>query len=207
MAHRARVVSSVAEPIGSARRGSRLRPAVRRLATVASAAVALLAVAGSPAPADSPQGNHFRDVGTDVDPDFCGTGQTVEIAFNVRVNEWLAPHNADFKTVTSGKVVFTNPATGASVINQFAGPTWVTTISGDPEGLHVEQVTVKGLPELVKTPHGGVLIRDAGYITLQNTFDGDEFVSGEILVDKGPHPDAESDFELFCQVVPEALGI
>jgi hypothetical protein len=24
---------------------------------------------------------------------------------------------------------------------------------------------------------------------------------------KGPHPQAESDFELFCEIVPEALGL
>ena len=46
------------------------------------------------------------------------------------------------------------------MISQFAGPTWIETVSGDPDGLHVEEVTIKGLPELIKTPHGGVLIRD-----------------------------------------------
>jgi hypothetical protein len=61
-----------------------------------------VAAVGPPAAlAAGQQGNYFRDVGTDVDPDFCGTGQAVEIAFNVRVNEWLAPHKADFKTTAS----------------------------------------------------------------------------------------------------------
>jgi hypothetical protein len=98
---------------------------------------------GHPAPTTfaAGQGNHFRDVGTDVDPDFCGTGQTINIAFNVRVNEWLAPHKADFKSTAAGKVVFTNPLTGDTVIN------------------------------------------------------------------KGSHPEAESDFELFCEVAVPALGL
>jgi hypothetical protein len=30
---------------------------------------------------------------------------------------------------------------------------------------------------------------------------------GEIVIDNGPHPAAESDFELFCEFMPEALGI
>jgi hypothetical protein len=85
------------------------------------------------------------------------------------------------------------------VINRFAGPVWVVTVSGDPAGLHVEEVTVKGLPELFKTPHGGVLTRDAGYIVLRNTFDGDEYIGGEIVVNKGPHPQAESE-TLSCSV-------
>jgi hypothetical protein len=49
--------------------------------------------------------------------------------------------------------------------------------------------------------------RDAGLIVLRSTFDGDELIDQEILVDKGPHPAAESDFELFCEIMPEALGI
>ena len=96
-------------------------------------------------------------------------------------------------------MILTNPLTADTVISQFAGPTWIETVSGDPDGLHVEEVTIKGLPELIKTQHGGVLIRDAGYIVFRNTFDGDEFIGGEIVVNKGPHPEAESDFELFCQ--------
>jgi hypothetical protein len=86
----------------------------------------------------------------------------------------------------------------------------LTLVSGDPdteEGIHVFETTVKGLPELLKRPHGGVLIRDSGYVVIRTTLDGDELISQEILVDKGPHPDLESNFELFCQVMPEALGI
>ena len=45
------------------------------------------------------------------------------------------------------------------------------------------------------------------YIVFHDTFNGDEFVSGEIVVDKGPHPDAESDFVLFCDVMTNALGL
>jgi hypothetical protein len=188
--------------------GSRLRARVRRLVAATAFGVALMAVVGAPgALAAGQQHNHFRDIGTDVDPDFCGTGQEIDIAFNVLVNEWLAPHKADFKTTASGKIIFTNPLTGDTVISRFAGPTWVTTVSGDPEGLHVEEVTTKGLPELFKLPHGGVLTRDAGYIVLRNTFDGDEFISTEIVVNKGPHPEAESDFELVCEILPPALGI
>jgi hypothetical protein len=82
------------------------------------------------------------------------------------------------------------------VIQRFAGPIWDTLISGDPAGLHTTESTVKGLPELIKTPHGGVLTRDAGYLVVRNTFDGETFISREIVLAKGPHPDIESDFEL-----------
>jgi hypothetical protein len=44
-------------------------------------------------------------------------------------------------------------------------------------------------------------------IAFADTFEGDEFISSEIVLVKGPHPEAESDFALFCEVVTEALGI
>jgi hypothetical protein len=177
-------------------------------ATGVGAVLMLMTLAAAPAAhAADPQVNHFRDVGTDVDPDFCGTGQQIDIAFDVLITEWLAPNQADFRNTVSGKVTFTNPLTGDTVINHFAGQFLDETISGDPEGLHVHEFTNIGLPELFKTPHGGVLTRDAGYIVFQVTFDGDEFISSEIVVNNGPHPQADSDFELFCEIMPEALGL
>ena len=189
--------------------GSRFRAGVQRLAVATALAVALMVIVGAPgALAAGQQHNHFRDVGTFIDTDFCGTGQTINGAFNVVVNEFLAPHNGgDEKIVTSGKVTLTNPLTGDTAIQRFAGPVWNTFVSGDPDGVHVEQSTVKGLPEMWKLEHGRRLIRDAGYVVVQTTFDGEEFVSQEVLVDKGPHPDLESDFELFCQTLVPALGI
>jgi hypothetical protein len=178
------------------------------LITATAVAATVLLLAGAPAALGAgQQGHHFRDVGTDVDPDFCGTGQQIDIAFNVRVNEWLAPHQGDYKSTASGTVTFTNPLTGDTVINRFAGPFWDEIVSGDPEGIHVHEFTNRGLQELFKTPHGGVITRDAGYIVFRDTFDGDTFISGGIVINHGPHPQAESDFELFCQFMPAALGL
>jgi hypothetical protein len=55
--------------------------------------------------------------------------------------------------------------------------------------------------------HGRVLIRDAGYVVIRQTIEDDEIVDQEVLINKGPHPDLDSGFELFCEVMPEALGI
>jgi hypothetical protein len=188
--------------------GSRFRLGVQRLAVASALAVALMAIAGAPgALAAGQEHNHFRDVFTDVDDDFCGTGETINIAGNVLVNEWEAPHVGDFKSTASGKITLTNPLTGDTAVSRFAGPNWVVNISGDPEGDHVQEVTVAGLPELWKLAHGRVLIRDAGYVVLRQTIEDDEVVENEVLVIHGPHPELESDFELFCEVLPEALGI
>jgi hypothetical protein len=203
----------VLSEVGSMKRrkkGLRSSLLVRRLAaaTGVGAVLTLMTLAAAPAAlAADPEVNHFRDVFTDVDPDFCGTGQQIDIAGDILVTEWLAPHQADYKNTVSGTVTFTNPLTGDTVINHFANAFWDETISGDPEGLHVHEFTNKGIQELFKTPHGGVLTLDAGYIVFQVTFDGDEEISSEIVVNNGPHPQADSDFELFCEIMPEALGL
>jgi hypothetical protein len=203
-----RPLSSAVESVSRRSRGLLLRSGVRRFIAASGAGIVLLALAATPAALGAgQQHNSFHDVGTDVDPDFCGTGQAIDIAFDVRGNEFEAPHKADFKLTAAGTFTFTNPATGDVVINRVAGPSWETLISGDPAGIHVDESTVKGLPELIKTPHGGVLTRDAGYAVVRNTFDGDELISSEIVLAKGPHPDKESDLELFCELTTEALGI
>jgi len=75
--------------------------------------------------------------------------------------------------------------------------------------------TFKGLPEQIRMPNGRMLSRDAGVVTFTDvghfaadpntgepTFILDnETVSGE----HGPHPDLDSNFELFCNVVGPAL--
>jgi hypothetical protein len=51
-----------------------------------------------------------------------------------------------------------------------------------------------------------VLLRDAGVITFVETFDLEtgDLISTDVVI-KGPHPEAESDFEAFCEVVTGAL--
>jgi hypothetical protein len=201
--------SSKVERVRGYTSGSRFRAGVRRLAVALAAVVALLAAVAAPgALAANPQHDRFHDVDAFADDNFCDTGQTIEIAVDVWVNEWSAPNQSVFaRNNARGTLTFTNPLTGDIVIEHFANTSSDVLVSGDPDGIHVVDTTVKGLPELFKPPHGGVLTRDAGYIVLRQTFDGDEFISGEILINKGPHPEAESDFELFCEIMPEALGI
>jgi hypothetical protein len=182
---------------------------MRRFALSLGIVAAALALVALPAAvAANPDVNHFEFSDNFTDDNFCGTGMAVDISVAGHGTEFLAPNQpVDYRNTTEGNIVFTNPLTGDTVIQHFAGPFSDTTISGDPEGLHVHEGVVKGLPELIRTEHGGVLIRDAGYVVQHLTFDGDEFISMEVVVNRGPHPDLESDFELFCQVMPEALGL
>jgi hypothetical protein len=183
---------------------------MRRLGVlVIVAAVVGVAVVSTGALAANPTVNHFTDSGTFTDNDFCGTGKTVTGSFAVTVTEFLTPNkaNTDYMNTVEGNNVFTNPANGNTVTLRFAGQFTAEVISSSADGF-TELDTNIGLPELIKTAQGSVLTRDAGYIQFENTFDSDgNFVSGQIVIDRGPHPEAEQDFALFCSVVPSALGL
>jgi hypothetical protein len=181
---------------------------MHRITLLLGCVAACMLILSPAAFAANPEVNHFADSGTFADPDFCGTGQTVEGSFEFHGTEFLAPNRpVDYWSVSESTIVFTNPENGSTVIAHAAGQFRITLIAGDPEGLHTFEATSIGLPEQIRKEHGGLLLRDAGYIVFHNTFDGDEFISSEIVIDRGPHPEAESDFELSCEVVPAALGI
>jgi hypothetical protein len=180
---------------------------MRRFALVVGIVVALGLGAAPSAVAADPDVNHFTITESFTDGDFCGTGQAVDASVFVRGTEFLAPNQpVDYRTVTEGNVVYTNPQNGATVIRHFAGPLSDTIISGDPEGVHTHELALSGLSGLLRTADGAVLL-GAGYIVFHEVFNGDEFISREIVVDRGPHPNLESDLVLFCDVMTDALGL
>jgi hypothetical protein len=180
---------------------------MRRFALVVGIVVALGLGAVPSAVAANPDVNHFTITESFTDTDFCGTGQPVDTSVSVKGTAFLAPNQpVDSRNVTQVNVVYTNPQTGATVLRHAAGPVSDTIISGDPEGVHTIEITVRGLVGLLRTADGVVML-GAGYLVLHEVFNGDEFVSREIVVDKGPHPNAESDLVLFCEVTTDALGL
>ncbi len=82
------------------------------------------------------------------------------------------------------------------------------SVTENPDGTLTFVTTFKGLPEQISSHgKGGVELRDAGLITFITTIDpatGD-VISDEVVI-KGPHPEAESDFTLFCDAFLAALG-
>jgi hypothetical protein len=172
----------------------------------ATAAVALPAVAH----ADPPEITHGSFDDTEEGVDVCGI--IVDIHVQGRFTDHVFFDNEGnferFMSTSSGTQTLT-AENGKSVVIQFANQ------FSEPEGIIDEAAgtitfidTFKGLPEQIRTPHGPVIVRDVGLITFANTFDleTEEFVSQEILVNRGPHPDADSDFELFCEVITDVLS-
>jgi hypothetical protein len=111
-----------------------------------------------------------------------------------------------FMSLSSFRVTHTD-ADGDSVIVQNAGLFQDSPPIVDEEaGTITFMVTFKGLPEKIQTGQGPLLLRDAGIATFVDTFDLEtgELLSSQVNT-KGPHPDLESDFELFCEVITDAL--
>jgi len=84
--------------------------------------------------------------------------------------------------------------------------TWDPIDNGDGTVTFVN--TFKGMPEQVKLENGRVLLRDAGVVTFTDLVDAttDELISQTVSGEKGPHPDLDSGFEAFCDVVVPALS-
>jgi hypothetical protein len=171
--------------------------------TVLAAIVTVFAVL--PANLSAAQRQHFHQHVTDsFSGEICGIAVDIDI---VVTNNFFLSADASVKNTGSLQTTFTNPENGNSVIVSSAGQ-----IDGPPPIIDEDAGTItfltsyKGLPEKIQTEHGAVLLRDAGVITFVDTFglETGEPISSETII-KGPHPEAESDFTLFCGVITAAL--
>jgi hypothetical protein len=146
--------------------------------------------------------DHFTESFSD---EICGIPVDVDI---VATDNFFLYADDSFKATSSFQGTFTNPENGQSVVISSAGQvTGPAPIVDEEAGTITFLVSFIGLPEKIQTAHGSVLLRDAGVITFADTFDLEtgEFISSEVTI-RGPHPEAESDFTLFCEVITEALG-
>jgi hypothetical protein len=146
--------------------------------------------------------DHFTESFSD---EICGIPVDVDL---VVTDNFFLYADDSFKDTSSFSSTLTNPTNGKSVVISSAG-----LVSGPAPLVDEEAGTItfftsfKGLPEKIQTANGRVLLRDAGFVTFADTFDLEtgDFISSEITVNKGPHPELDSDFTLFCEVISEAL--
>ena len=145
--------------------------------------------------------NNFTDTFSDV---VCGIPVD---GVAVGVDTFVLFADDSFRDTSSVRVTLTNPANGKSVQISSAGQITGTAVVDEAAGTVTFVTTFKGLPEKIKTPNGGVLLRDAGIAVFTEVFDLEtgDVISSDVSI-KGPHPDLESDFALFCQVVIPALS-
>jgi hypothetical protein len=169
---------------------------MRRLSVLGAlfAAISLALMASSASSARIVEQFHgtFSDT---FDDNICGIEGTTVVSGMDNIQVFA---DGTFKDQFRQNYVFTSTATGKSVLlfvaQQFIGTVTFTS-------------TFKGLPEKLKLPNGTVLSRDAGFVTFNDTFDATtgDFLGETISPENGPHPDLDSGFTLFCDVIVPAL--
>lgn len=113
-----------------------------------------------------------------------------------------------FMSLASVRATFSDED-GPAVVIQNAGMFQeVEPVVDEEAGTITFTFTFTGLPEKIQTAQGPLRLRDAGIATFEDTFDlaTGELISSEATVVKGPHPELESDFTLFCEAFLEAAG-
>jgi hypothetical protein len=80
--------------------------------------------------------------------------------------------------------------------------------------LKISALRSRGITEKIQLTNGPVVSLDAGVtvelVTVQNSNilnDQSNILNDQIVSTNGPHPEAASGGSLFCEVVPQALGI
>ena len=184
------------------------RPTLRRALLLAL--VAAVAVMPARALAGPPQIFHDRFSDTFEDVDVCGLTLDVQSqgVFTDRVYFDQDGNFVRFMSSVSGMTTFT-AADGDSVVVQFANLYAEGTPTVDEAaGTITFTSTYTGLPEKIQTSGGAMLLRDAGILAFANTFDLEpgEFISSETVLVRGPHPEADSDFLAFCEILTDELG-
>jgi hypothetical protein len=173
------------------------------------ALVTTLAIIPGTALAASPEVFHDDFSDTFENVDVCGVNVDV-VSEGVFTDKAFFDQDGNFVRFMS-TISGTNTLTadnGKSVVVRFSNQfTDIDPIVDEAAGTITFVTTFIGLPEMIKTPHGPVLLREAGFISFAETRDLDTFdlISSEVIV-KGPHPDADSDFTLFCEVITAALA-
>jgi hypothetical protein len=138
-----------------------------------------------------------------TDPNFCSIGASVDVLVENTLAH-LSERDGVGIAEHQGTVTFTYGE--ASVVMSFAGQFTDTIVATEPGGVEIHQLISKGIPVKIQLPNGPVLAIDAGVIVMLNTVhDGNE-IDSQIVSMNGPHPLSENG-SLFCEIVPQALGI
>jgi hypothetical protein len=186
------------------------------LGLAAVLACGVLAAIALPAGAAPPvEGSHTHFVLTIPDDEVCGipVTTTIDVITNdmVRVGRNGFPL---FKSSGGGTVTFTNLENGQSIVNSFRGSSRDLSVTDNGDGTITVRTAVTGLPEVLGPSGGPATIRDAGRVVFAtvidfngtpDTTDDDVFISQTVESVSGPHPELDSDFELFCEVIVAAL--
>lgn len=170
------------------------------------AALVTLALA-APTAAARPEHEIFK-IDETFPEELCGIEVTTTVQGNGNV---LIFPDGPFVDLSTLLITWTNDD-GDWLTLFFAGPASFTE-SLDGDILTVTSVH-RGLHELLRSSEGITAAFDRGRIIFHEVidlndledFEDDVVLSFEVLFHAGPHPEADANFELFCEVVTDVLG-
>jgi hypothetical protein len=180
-------------------------------------ACGVLLVTAQPAAAGLVDRSHQHVVLTVPNDEVCGVPVTTTIDLIANDQERLASSGVFplLKTTGRGTFTFTNPATGKSVSQFRAGVTNKDlTVVDNGDGTLTYRTAVTGVPERIRLSDGTIVTMDVGRVVFVSVIDyngtptdlsDDVQISASVESVSGPHPELESDFSLFCEVVVPAL--
>jgi hypothetical protein len=194
---------------------ARIRRNHPRILLGSAAAVCLAAFTAAPALA-APPIEQSHDRGTDTfTEELCGIDVETTVDFVDNFKGRIGKNGFPlFHGSGQQKVTWFNPETGLSVELRIAGAFRDISVTDNEDGTITVLTQQTGIPEQITLPDGTVAIKDVGRIVFENVWDysgtptdpsDDVFISGRVVSTSGPHPEAESDFTLFCDTVVEGL--
>jgi len=197
------------------RSSTRLSRNARLAVLSALVACGMLLAIVQPAAAQLVDRTHQHIVLTIPNDEVCGVPVTTTVDFIANDQERLAHSGFPlFMTTGRGTTTWTNPVTGKSVSFFFAGATKDLTVVDNGNGTITLRTAVTGVPEKITLSNGQPVTMDVGRLVFVSVIDyngtptdtsDDVLISQSIESISGPHPDLQSHFALFCQVVVPAL--
>ena len=179
---------------------------------VLAASLAVPLVTG-PAHAAPPERERFREVIDEpLEPfELCGIPVTGEVRARLTFTLFLRDGEVVGDRVTGRTRTTFRAADGRSLVLSSSGLT-TSTVTENADGTLSILATVKGQAEKLKAA-GRPLSMDRGLITIASTIDfndpedeTDDVFTDVVLLQRGPHPAADSGFTSFCRAVESALG-
>jgi hypothetical protein len=175
---------------------------------VAGALLAPLEVTAS-AQAQVVDRSHEHITGTS-EVQICGLDLVSTVDFVTNQQERIAQSGFPlFQGTASGTQTFTNPDTGKSITNQFAGVAFKDlSATNNGDGTITLRTASAGLPEKLVLPDGTIVSMDVGRVVVLSVIDyngtptntdDDTLLSQSLVFQAGHLPDLDSNFELFCQ--------
>lgn len=169
---------------------------MRRFIAVTVAAALLVAIGAIPALAAAPR--HDTISGTEIDADFCGTGETVIMSVKGAFNGW------DDKAFGHIQTTWTNPENGVAIVDSFSGGGTISFID-DGDGAYTLVITRVGQPFRMQYVNGPLILQDSGEVIAYDHFDADNnYLGTDVVFIAGPHPGVDVNW---CDLMIELLDL